>query len=110
MAKKQQKDKSIPANTNGHGQMEPAQPSVDEQSGSTGRPTGGKGNDGQDSGQGRYGQSGFGGKDQPVPGSEDQPVANGEDHRKHDSDPGSGRADRETQGVDNPHRSKRAKH
>ena len=110
MVKRQPKDTSKPAKTDEQGHMEPAQPSPDEQSGSTGRPTGGQGNDGKDSGQGRYGQSGFGGDDNPVPGAEDQPVGDGDGRRKRDSDPGSGRADRETQGVDNPHLSQRRKH
>jgi hypothetical protein len=56
-------DRSIPAETDADGGVEqPAQPGTDEQSGSTGRRVAdGNPPPGQDSGQGRYGQSGFAG-------------------------------------------------
>jgi len=58
------KDHSRPAGTDKQGHPEPAQPTSDEQSGSTGRRTDAR-DDGRakDSGQDRYGQSGFGGQE-----------------------------------------------
>jgi hypothetical protein len=73
----------------------PAQPTTDEQSGSAGRKTSDKDNPGKDSGQGRYGQSGLGGKQKPV-----DPQRRPESEE--DSNFGSGRPDRESQDYDNP--------
>jgi hypothetical protein len=92
----------------------PVQPSPGEQSGSTGRPadTSGRGNE-KDSGQGRYGQSGLGGHggDRREPAPSDYPRSSPEDgdRNKQESNPGSGRADRETDGVDQPPQSRHNK-
>ena len=103
MAKRKRVDmeRSLPASSDEQGRPEPARPSSDEQSGSAGRPTvDGKGEQGKDTGQDRYGQSGFGGKQVdetigqanyrrsgPEGGQIDNPRSN---H-------GSGRADRDSQ-------------
>lgn len=77
--------------------QEPAQPSSSEQSGSAGRRTAGKSDPGKDTGQGRYGQSGFGGKDGDTMGQEQYKKSGpdgGQDPHP-ESNHGSGRADRE---------------
>ena len=57
-------DRSLPASRDKQGRPKPAQPNSDEQSGSAGRRTDTH-EDGRtkDTGQDRYGQSGFGGKE-----------------------------------------------
>lgn len=51
-------DQSAPASKGRRGSREPAQPSTDEQSGSTGRRTDGNTDTGKYTGQDKYGQSG----------------------------------------------------
>ena len=62
------KDKGKPAGKDPHGNSEPAQPDTNDQSGSTGRRSPGKGDQGKDTGQGRYGQTGLGGRDKETDG------------------------------------------
>ena len=60
--RKPRPDESTPAGQHADGTPQPAQPSADEQSGSTGRRVAdGNQPPGQDTGQDRYGQSGYGG-------------------------------------------------
>jgi hypothetical protein len=95
MAHRQAKDESKT-----EADSKPAQPGSSEQSGSAGRPTtGADGTQGKDTGQDRYGQSGFAGgqphetmgqwkyRDSEKPGTSDS---------KSQSNRGSGRADRES--------------
>jgi hypothetical protein len=88
---------SQPAGSDADGDPIPSQPGPDEQSGSNGRRAVGEGQPaGKDTGQGRYGQSGFGGGDQPPTQTRYQDSAKeGDDKSKHESNRGSGRADRE---------------
>lgn len=84
----------------------PSQPSSDEQSGSAGRRTDVKDSGrSKDSGQDRYGQSGVGGEhDHETQGQTKyrESGADGKPKGEHDSNRGSGRADREVEGVDQP--------
>lgn len=65
---KEPNDEGKPAGKDPQGNAEPAQPSTDDQSGSTGRRSPGKEDQGKDTGQGRYGQTGLGGKDKETDG------------------------------------------
>ena len=81
---------------------DPVRPNPDEQSGSAGRPTGGDpAEQGKDTGQDRYGQSGFGGQQERETigqasyrrsGPDGGQIANPK------SNPGPDRADRDTKG------------
>lgn len=103
----------------------PSQPSPDEQSGSTGRPTAvPDGGSNRDSGQNRYGQSGGSGKpDRETQGQAKyrESSSDGRDgaasrpdgaaiQKDSGSNQGSGRADREVNGVDPPAATPRKKH
>jgi hypothetical protein len=90
-------DRSLPAGKDPHGTPEPSQPDSTEQSGSTGRRTDtqGKGT-AADTGQGRYGQTGLGGKRDPETIGQARYRRSGPDggHRGDtDSNEGSGRPD-----------------
>jgi hypothetical protein len=97
-------DRSVPARRDEQGRPEPAQPNSDEQSGSTGRRT----NTGElgptaDTGQGRYGQSGFGGKEGRETMGQSRYRQSGPDGGKEadsESNQGSGRPDVDSQGGD----------
>ncbi len=86
-------------------EQQPAQPSSTEQSGSAGRRVAGKSDPGKDTGQGRYGQSGFGGKVSRDTLGQEQFKRSGPDGGQDpepDSNHGSGRADRESQDYRKP--------
>ncbi|HET9474992.1 MAG TPA: hypothetical protein VFO82_13925 [Steroidobacteraceae bacterium] len=103
MAKRKHVDmvRSLPASSDEQGRPEPALPSSDEQSGSAGRPTvDGKGEQGKDTGQDRYGQSGLGGKQGVETIGQASYRRSGPDGGQIDnprSNHGSGRADRDSQ-------------
>ena len=81
----------------------PSQPSADEQSGSGGRRTDvPDGAHNRDTGQSRYGQSGAGGKVNRETEGQAQYRESSGGGAKHGSNRGSGRADREIDGVDQP--------
>ena len=83
---------------------QPAQPTPTEQSGSAGRQTGdGTGADGKDSGQGRYGQSGLGGKQNRETAGQTRYQRSGPDgseQSKVKSNRGSGRPESEAQELE----------
>jgi len=94
-------DRSLPASSEDDRRQKPAMPSTNEQSGSAGRQTGhGKEEQGKDTGQDRYGQSGFGGKKQESEtmgqSSYRQSGPDGGEQPNPKSNRGSGRADRES--------------
>jgi hypothetical protein len=95
-------DSSVRAGAFDEGRREPVQPPSHEQSGSTGRATGSgdPAEDGQDSGQGRYGQSGLGGRQShETMGEKDyrESDADGDASTKSRSNTGSGTAEHETE-------------
>jgi hypothetical protein len=84
----------------------PRQPASEDQSGSAGRRTdeNDRGHD-KDTGQGRYGQSGLGGKQERETQGQARYRRSGPDGSEQadsESNRGSGRADRESNGVDHP--------
>jgi hypothetical protein len=107
VAKRQHRDRA-------HEEQIPAQPGAQEQSGSTGRPTETEqGSNGQrkNSGQDRYGQSGFGGQQKSETAGQERYRRSGSDA---DAAPrgnrGSGSLDAEKDGVDVPADSRKDKH
>jgi hypothetical protein len=93
--------RSLPAGKNKADDAQPAQPSSSEQSGSAGRRTDVTGESrGKDTGQGRYGQSGLGGKrGHETQGQASYRRSGPDGGRQSDprSNPGSGRPDRDSQ-------------
>jgi hypothetical protein len=103
-------------------EQKPVQPNTNEQSGSTGRPTAApNGGSNRNSGQDRYGQSGGGGKADRETEGQTKYRESGSDgsarrpggaavREDRGSNQGSGRADREVNGVDPPAATPRKKH
>ena len=92
------RDQSLPAGKDEKGHTQPAQPSSNEQSGSAGRRTGNDADRGKDTGQGRYGQSGLGGRqDRETDGQSNyrRSGPEGEELAKPRSNPGSGSSEHE---------------
>lgn len=96
---------SIPEESGPDGVTQAAQPSADEQSGSTGRRVAdGKPEPGADTGQNRYGQNSVAGPPRETDGQaryrrSEEP---GEEDSKAESNPGSGRADRDASSPPEP--------
>jgi len=86
------------------GATPPTHPGSNEQSGSTGRPKFDPTNPGKDTGQGRYGQSGVGGKPAETDGQAKYRKSQhqGDARSKQDSNEGSGRADADETTKDIP--------